>query len=76
LGHSDEERMGQTCAHCETETQLYTLQLVQDSAGRTELAICRFCYIRLTGLKPRQAQLIGRVASSRKVAPARLASLA
>jgi hypothetical protein len=43
------------CQYCETGAlPLYVLP-VKEKLGQAEMLICRFCYLRLSGLKPSRA---------------------
>jgi len=48
----------QQCEHCDAPASLYSLTHGRRGGDGRMLAVCRFCYIRLSGLKPNRGQLI------------------
>ena len=48
----------QECAHCQAEAaSLYRLAILDRDGGRTVWMVCRFCYLRIAGIRPRRSDL-------------------
>jgi len=61
LDPSDNHRIVQVCTYCEAEArELYQLPLVRPMGDPVGMTVCRFCYIRLCGVKPRRSSAVDR----------------
>lgn len=57
---SGNHRIARVCTYCEAEArELYHLPLVRQVAEPLGMTVCRFCYIRLCGVKPRRSSAVG-----------------
>ena len=52
----DDRQTRPACQHCQAEeATLHPLYILDRTGRRVEVAVCRFCYLRLAGVKPRKA---------------------
>jgi len=56
----DNHRIVRVCAYCEAEArELYHLPPARPMGEPLGMIVCRFCYIRLAGLKPHRRMVVG-----------------
>ena len=61
----DHQQPARVCDHCDAPASLYSLTRGRREGDGSMLAVCQFCYLRLSGFKPHRGQLIKHALSKR-----------